>query len=119
MTSPTAEVTVTNTISRDTGSLKITKSFDANGSGFAGDFSIGYDCNDGTSNDGTVTLAAGASQTINGIPTGTECTVSEPSTPTPPHRLVLRHPDHQPQQRHRHHRDQPDRRSHRHQHNQP
>ena len=84
MTSPTAEVTVTNTISRDTGSLKITKSFDANGSGFAGDFSIGYDCNDGTSNDGTVTLAAGASQTINGIPTGTECTVSEPSTPTPP-----------------------------------
>ena len=69
---------------QNTGSLKITKSFDANGSGFAGDFSIGYDCNDGTSNDGTVTLAAGASLDVNGIPTGTECTVSEPSTPTPP-----------------------------------
>ena len=36
----TYTVEVTNSISRDTGSLKVKKNFDANGSGFAGNFSI-------------------------------------------------------------------------------
>jgi hypothetical protein len=77
-------VTVTNTITRDTGSLKIKKIFDPGTSGFVGTFAISYDCNDGTAHDGTANLAAGGETTISGIPTGTECTVSEPSTPTPP-----------------------------------
>ena len=51
------EVTVTNWISRNLGSLTITKFFDPLGSGFTGDFTINYDCNDGTDHDGTVSLA--------------------------------------------------------------
>jgi hypothetical protein len=77
-------VEVTNTITRDTGSLKIKKIFAAGSSGFGGTFAINYDCNDGTAHDGTANLAAGGETTISGIPTGTECTVSEPNTPTPP-----------------------------------
>src|SRR4029079_14245554 len=80
----TYTVTVTNTISRDTGSLKIAKVFDPLTSGYAGTFAINYDCNDGTAHDGTVNLAAGADQTISGIPTGTTCVVSEPATPSAP-----------------------------------
>jgi uncharacterized repeat protein (TIGR01451 family) len=68
----------------DTGSLKISKVFDPKTSGFTGKFSIGYDCDDGTAHDGTVSLGAGENTTIGGIPTGTQCTVSESSTPTPP-----------------------------------
>ena len=79
----TYTVEVTNSISRDTGSLKVKKNFDANGSGFAGNFSINVDCTV-NSFDQTLTLAGGGEETINGIPTGTVCTVSEPSTPTPP-----------------------------------
>jgi hypothetical protein len=79
-----AEVTVTNTISRDLGELKISKVFDPLTSGFTGTFIIAYDCNDGTVHDGTVTLAAGGSQTISGIPTGTICTITEPTLPTAP-----------------------------------
>ncbi|MBA3877352.1 MAG: hypothetical protein C0498_10505 [Anaerolinea sp.] len=78
-----ATVTVTNPLTRDTGSLQISKVFDPLTSGFGGTFAIDYDCDDGTAHDGTVNLAAGGSQTISGIPTGTTCVVSE-STPTPP-----------------------------------
>ena len=79
----TYTVEVTNSISRDTGSLKVKKNFDANGSGFAGNFSINVDCTV-NSFDQTLMLAGGGEETITGIPTGTVCTVSEPSTPTPP-----------------------------------
>ncbi len=79
-----AEVVVTNTISRDTGDLRISKVFDPLTSGFSGDFTISYDCDDGIANDGTVELAAGESETITGIPTGTTCTVSESTLPTAP-----------------------------------
>ena len=79
-----AEVTVTNTISRDTGTLTITKYFDPLTSGFEGTFAIDYDCDDGTAHDGTVNLAADTSETITGIPTGTICTITEPNLPTPP-----------------------------------
>ncbi len=78
------EVTVTNTISRDLGELKITKQFDSLTSGFTGTFAINYDCDDGTEHDDTVNLLAGESQTISGIPIGTQCTVTEPAAPTPP-----------------------------------
>src|SRR5436190_458983 len=80
----TYTVAVTNTISRDLGSLKINKAFNPLTSGFAGTFSIAYNCSDGTAHDGTATHTAGATTTISGIPTGTTCVVSEPSTPTPP-----------------------------------
>ncbi|MBN2844145.1 MAG: hypothetical protein JXM68_13745, partial [Sedimentisphaerales bacterium] len=79
-----AEVTVTNTISRDLGELKISKVFDPLSSGFTGTFAINYDCDDGIAHDGTVTLAAGGSETISGIPTGTSCIITEPTLPTAP-----------------------------------
>lgn len=77
-------MTVTNTISRDLGELKISKVFDAGDSGFTGTFAINYDCDDGEAYDGTVNLAAGGTKTISGIPTGTQCTVTETTLPTPP-----------------------------------
>jgi hypothetical protein len=77
-----AVCTITNT--RDLGSLKINKVFDPLTSGYAGTFAINYDCDDGTTHDGTLNLLAGGTQTINGIPTGTTCVVSEPATPTNP-----------------------------------
>ena len=40
------------------------------------------DCTDDTF-DQTVMIAGGANQTINGIPLGTQCTVTETSTPAP------------------------------------
>lgn len=73
---------VTNTISRDQGYFKIKKVFDPLTSGFAGTFTIHYDCGAG---DQTVSLAAGAtSAAIGPFNTGTQCTVTEPSTPAAP-----------------------------------
>ncbi|MCB0921292.1 MAG: VWA domain-containing protein [Actinobacteria bacterium] len=76
--------TIVNT--RDLGSLTITKEFNAQQSGFTGTFDITYTCVDGADKvkEGTVKLAAGASETITGLPTGTVCTVDEPILPTPP-----------------------------------
>src|SRR5205814_1380741 len=66
-----------------TGSLTISKVFSPGQSGFTGNFTINYDCT-GTANDGSVTVAAGGSQTVSGIPTGAVCVVSEtaPANPT-------------------------------------
>jgi hypothetical protein len=69
---------------QDFGSLKISKSFNALTSGFSGSFSIAYDCNDGTTHDGTVSLTAGTFQVIGSIPIGTTCVVSEPTLPSAP-----------------------------------
>jgi hypothetical protein len=66
------------------GSLKIAKVFDPKDSGFSGKFTVHYDCDDGTAHDGDVTLSAGGDTGIGGIPPGTACTVTEPSTPSPP-----------------------------------
>ena len=49
--------------------------------GYDGPFTIDYDC--GTGFTGTVSVSAGGSSTVNDIPTGTQCTVSE-TPPTPP-----------------------------------
>ena len=61
-----AAVTVTNNLTENTGGLVLSKVF--TDSGYAGNFTIHYDCSDGTAHDGDVTLAAGASTTITGIP---------------------------------------------------
>ena len=80
----TYTVAVENPINRNLGGLKIIKAFDPLTSGFTGKFSISYDCNDGTTHDGTAQLGAGEFTTITGIPTGTSCTVSQPTLPNPP-----------------------------------
>jgi hypothetical protein len=78
------EVTVANSLVRETGSLKVAKTLDTGGSSFdtSTKFSIAYDCGGGVS--GTVQLAGGEDQTISGIPTGSTCTVGEPTQPAPP-----------------------------------
>lgn len=77
-------VTVTNTYTRDLGSLKITKKVEgAEGTAFANRaFEIAYTCGDPQApvKKGTVSLSNGASETIADIPTGTECVVDESLT---------------------------------------
>lgn len=77
--------TATNVL-KDTGSLTITKEFNAQGSGYTGTFDISYTCVDGADvvADGTAVLAAGESKTLSGLPTGTTCTVTEPTLPANP-----------------------------------
>jgi hypothetical protein len=79
-------VTCTIINTRDLGSLTITKEFNPQASGFTGTFDINYTCVDGADKvkEGTVKLAAGASETITGLPTGTVCTVTEPTLPANP-----------------------------------
>jgi len=71
---------------RDTGSLTITKEFNAQTSGFMGTFDVTYSCVDGAEpvKSGTVKLGAGQSETIARLPTGTTCTVTEPKVPASP-----------------------------------
>ena len=78
--------TITNT--RDKGSVKITKEFNPQASGYTGTFDINYTCVDGANKvkEGTVKLAAGKSETISGLPTGTVCTVTEPNVAGQPER---------------------------------
>ncbi|MCB0901808.1 MAG: VWA domain-containing protein [Actinobacteria bacterium] len=77
--------TATNVL-KDTGSVKITKEFNAQGSGYAGTFDVAYKCVDGSDliAEGTAALAAGESKTLSGLPTGTVCTVTEPTLPANP-----------------------------------
>ena len=79
-------VTCTIVNTRDLGSLTISKEFNPQTSGFAGTFDITYTCVEGATpvKNGSVQLAGGQSQTITGLPTGTVCTVSEPTLPAPP-----------------------------------
>lgn len=74
-------VTVTNSLSRDKGYLKISKAFDPQTSGFNGTFAVVYNCGSG---DQTVNLAAGGSTTVGPFDSGTSCTVSEPTLPGAP-----------------------------------
>ena len=79
-------VTCTIINTRDLGSLTITKEFNPQASGYTGTFDINYTCVDGADKvkEGTVKLAAGKSETISGLPTGTVCTVTEPTLPANP-----------------------------------
>src|SRR5439155_1474259 len=77
--------TFTNTpVVPDTGSLKLAKHLSGGPAGYTGPFTIHYDCDDGTAHDGDATVSAGASQAVSGLPTGTSCTVSEPTLPSVP-----------------------------------
>ena len=89
----TFQLTVANRITRDLGSLVLAKSLTGGPAGYTGPFTINYDC--GTGYTGSVSVAAGSSQTVSGIPTGTSCTVSE-TLPTAPTGYSLRHADVQP-----------------------
>ena len=80
----TVNVQTTNTLTRDTGSLTLSKVLTGGPAGYTGPFTINYDCNDGTAHDGSKSVSAGStSSAITGIPTGTQCTVSE-TPPTAP-----------------------------------
>ncbi len=83
---PAQKVTCTIVNTRDTGSLTITKEFNPQASGYTGTFDINYTCLDGAAlvKNGQVSLAAGQSTTITGLPTGTVCTVDEPALPPNP-----------------------------------
>ena len=78
----TVNVQTTNTLTRDTGSLKLSKVLTGGPEGYTGPFTIHYACDQ--AHTGDVSVNAGSSQTISGIPTGTQCTVSEtpPTAPT-------------------------------------
>lgn len=79
--------TFTNTlVVTPTGSLTLSKEFNPQDSGFTGTFDIAYACLNGAEpvRSGTVTLGAGGSETIAGLPYGTTCTVTEPSLPAAP-----------------------------------
>ena len=76
----TVEVTTNNTLTRDTGSLKLSKALTGGPAGFTGPFTIHYVCD--AAHTGDVQVNAGSFQTISGIPTGTQCTVTEPTLPT-------------------------------------
>jgi hypothetical protein len=77
--------TATNVL-KDTGSLTITKEFNAQASGYSGTFDIDYTCVDGPDVvvEGSAALGAGESTTLSGLPTGTTCTVTEPTLPANP-----------------------------------
>lgn len=83
MTEPGGHYTCTFTNARDTGTLILAKSLTGGPAvNYTGPFTIHYDCGVGFNGDRTV--SAGGSQNVSGIPTGTSCTVSEPSLPTAP-----------------------------------
>ena len=82
-------ITVGNTITKDRGSLTVTKVLTGSvPEGFASTFDIDYDCGVDTDREtaisGTLTLAGGKSETVSGIPTGNTCTITESGLPTLP-----------------------------------
>ena len=79
---PVGKVECTYLNKRDTGSLTLSKVLTGGPAGYAGPFTINYDCD--AAHMGDVSVNAGSSQTINGIPTGTQCTIREtpPTAPT-------------------------------------
>lgn len=77
-------ISVTNTLSWKTGSLRVTKQVTDKPAGFTSpDYAIVVDCSD-NSFDQIVLLKDGASKLIGSIPENTTCTVSEPTLPTAP-----------------------------------
>lgn len=70
----TFSCTFTNT--RDTGSLAIAKTVsNPDGATLPASFSVNYDCGDGYA--GNVTVAPGSPATVDGIPTGSNCSLTE------------------------------------------
>ena len=81
---PQVRASASVTVTCPTGSLEVAKTLNTGGSNFdtTTKFDINYDCGGGVS--GMVLLAGGSSTTVNGIPTGSVCTVTEPSQPAAP-----------------------------------
>ena len=80
------EVTVANELTRDTGTLAISKSLADGSEPYDGAFTISYLCTlDGADDiSGSVDVAAGGSATVEDIPTGYECVVTETTLPDVP-----------------------------------
>lgn len=81
-TDETVTVTVTNHLVRDKGSLEIKKV--VTGGSATGDFTFHIDCGEDFSDDVTITLPGSGSVTVNDIPAGAECTVTETDVPSAP-----------------------------------
>ena len=84
-----ATVTIENTLTRDEGNLRITKSLTGTPADFAPDFDVSYTCTlEGEADiTGSATVAAGGSVELPSkgtIPAGYECTVVEGALPTLP-----------------------------------
>nr|CAA6830126.1 MAG: Unknown protein [uncultured Thiotrichaceae bacterium] len=92
----TTVVTVTNplqTVQAGEGNLRITKDVTGAPAGFVSpDFSITVTCS-GNVAEQTITLEDGESQTIEDIPAGTTCTITEPTQPAPPSGYSYATPD--------------------------
>ena len=75
-TTGTFTITVTNTITRDRGTLTIAKTLTNNdGATVPASYAMTYNCSDGTT--GTVPVTAGHSASVGGIATGSTCSVTE------------------------------------------
>ena len=83
-----ATITVANNLSRDLGSLAITKTLAEGSAAFTGEFTIDYACapasGDEANKTGSVSITEGQTATINSIPTGFSCTITEDTLPTAP-----------------------------------
>ena len=64
------------------GSLTLGKSLSGGPVGYSGPFTIHYDC--GGTSTGDVSVSAGDSTSVPGLPAGAVCTVTEPTLPSPP-----------------------------------
>jgi hypothetical protein len=84
-----AAITVANQLTENpttrssAGGLSITKTLSGGPADFNGKFQVQYSCTNGGPS-GTVSLAAGATETVFNVPNGSVCTVTEPNLPTPP-----------------------------------
>ncbi|MFN8103431.1 MAG: DUF5979 domain-containing protein [Acidimicrobiia bacterium] len=80
-----ASVTVTNSIIRHTGSVKVVKTVAGAPAGYSATFGVRLTCNgDGGTYDSNITYPTPGSTTITGIPTRNVCDVTEPTLPTAP-----------------------------------
>ena len=84
----TFTVKAVNSVTRDKGSLKLAKAVAGGPSTYDGLFDLDYKCVIGevVTKSGTESVKAGPANavTVTGIPTGSVCTVTEPTLPTPP-----------------------------------
>jgi hypothetical protein len=88
------EVVVTNSISRDKGSLKITKDVTGGPESYSASFAVHVECTgDGGVYDPTIVYPTPGYVTIENIPTGNECTVTEPTLPLAPDSYLWDSPD--------------------------
>ena len=75
-----------NALTKNVGSLELSKTLTGGPADYDGPFTINYLCTkDGETNiSGSRSIEAGNKATVTGLPEGFECVVSEPTLPTPP-----------------------------------